>query len=321
MAKRGFSIGEALGEGFRLAGTRPLSVFVWGLIVILPVIAQVGLLAGAFMNLPFEMFSEAAEQDDPSALHAVLMPAMMQAQLADLLGLLLRIIGGAAVAAAVYRVVLRPGEAGRRPFGLGLGMAELRVGVTYLAVVVGLVLLTIAVMLVLSGIGFGAWGQLTDVGRGWLIAVLVFALMLMLLAAYSRVCLIPPASIAEGDFAFESGWKLGAGHTGKLALMSLSLWALSMVLTLAGYALIALAGWGLWSVLGLGGDWPHDPGSLREVVMHDPRLLWLAGGLIAPLAWLYGFVMSLNLAPYASAVRQLVPPPSEPADAPEHSHP
>lgn len=321
MAKRGFSIGEALGDGFRLAGRRPMSVFVWGLIVILPVFAQIGLLAGAFMNLPFEMFSEAAEQDDPAALQAALMPAMMKAQLADLLGLLLRIIGGAAVAAAAYRVVLKPAEASRRPFGLGLGMAELQVGVTYLAVVIGLVILTIALMLVLSGIGFGAWGHLTDIGRGWLVAALTFVLMLGLLAAYSRVCLIPPTSVAEADFAFESGWKRGAGNTGKLALMSLAIWVLSMIVTLAGYVLIGLIGWGLWSALGLGGDWPHDPQSLRDVVMHDPRLLWLAGGLIAPLAWLYGFVMSLNLVPYASAVRQLTPPPSGPAAEPDHSHP
>ena len=309
MARRGFSISVALGEAFRTAGRRPLSVWVWGLIVLLPVVAQFAFVTGAMLDLPFDTFAEAARSNDDDAIEQSLIPLMMQMQMGDLLGLVIRVVGGAVLAAAVYRVILQPALAKRRPFALGLGMPELRVGMTYVVVVIGLVIGMMCVALLMAGIGLGAWPRLTEAGQAWLVALLVFVLLIALLAAYSRVCLIPPSCIADDDFAFETGWRRGKGQTGRLALMTLALWLICIVIMLAAYAVVGLIGWGVWAGLGLGGDWPQDPASLRDVVLHDPRILWLAGALMIPLTWVYGLQMLLNLAPYASAVRQLTPEP------------
>lgn len=314
MARRGFSISVALGDAFQTAGRRPLSVWVWGLIVLLPVVAQLGFLTGALLDLPLEIFAEAAESNDEDGIPESLVPLLVQMQLGDVLGLVIRVLGGAVLAAAVYRVILQPALAKRRLFGLGLGMPELRVGVTYVVIVIGLVIGMMCLILLMLGIGLGAWPRLTERGQGWMAAILPFVMLVLILAAYARVCLIPPSCIADEDFAFESGWRRGQGHTGRLALMTLVLWLICIVIMLAAYAVVGLIGWGVWAGLGLGGDWPQDPASLREVVLHDPRILWLAGALMIPLTWVYGLQMLLNLAPYASAVRQLTPEPV--ADAP-----
>lgn len=310
MAKRRFSIGEALGDAFRMAGRRPLSVWVWGLIILLPVLAQLGFLAGLLLDLPFDTFADAVEHDDEDAFAESLTPLLVQMQLGDLLGLMIRVVGGAMVGAAVYRAILKPGAAARRPFGLGLGMAELRVGVTYVVIIIGLVVVIGCLALLILGVGLGAWPRLSETGQGWMVAVLPALLLLLMLAAYARVSLIPPSCIADEDFAFETGWRRAAGNTGRLVLMTLLLWLLVMVITVAAYAVLGLIGWGVWTGLGLGGDWPRDPASLRDILLHDPRILWLGGALLVPLTWLYGLQMVLAQVPYASAVRQLTPEPS-----------
>lgn len=314
MARRSFSIGKALGDAFRLAARRPLSVWVWGLIVLLPVLAQFGIVTGALLDLPFDTFAEAVEADDEDAFTQALAPLLVQMQLGDLLGLVTRVVGGAVLAAAVYRMILKPSVAARRPFGLGLGMPELRVGVTFVVTVIGMVIGAASLVLLLLGVGLGAWPRLTETGQGWMVAVLPAVLLLALVAAWACVCLIPPSCIIDEDFAFETGWRRARGHTGRLALMSVLLWLLVVVIILIAYAVLGLIGWGVWSGLGLGGGWPQDPGSLRDVLMHDPRILWLAAALMIPLTWVYGLQMVLALAPYASAVKQLTPEPA--GDAP-----
>lgn len=310
MAKRGFSIGQALGDGFAVAGRRPLSVWVWGGIMMIPSFAPTLLLIDPMMNLSLDPSGAAWEDSD------ALTTFMIQSNLAHLLGLCLQVIAWAVLGAAVYRAVLRPASADRRPFALGLGMDEVRVGVSYLAVFVGAMVLVVVLLLLMAGIGVATWSRLTDAGQVGMIIAMTFATLLVLLLTYGRVCLIPAACVAQQNFSFEEGWRLGGGQTGKLALLTLLLWLVSIVVAVAAYLILVLAGIAFWMGLGLSMDWPRDPASFAELFPDDTRIWWLLGALSLPLIWAYGFLTALGLAPYASAVKQLTPAPAGDAPAP-----
>ena len=310
MAKRGFSISEALGEGFRVTGRRPLSVWVWGLITLLPSLVPMLLMFQPMMNLSLADMGDAAALEHDPALAAM----MVQGQLANILSLVLQLVCYAVLGAAIYRAVLAPKSANRRPFALGFGMDEVRVGVIYLALFVGFMVMTIVLVLITVGVGVAAWPRLTEAGQAWTVAAMIFVTLAVLLAAYGRVCLMAPVSVARGDFSFEEGWRLGAGQTGKLALLTLVVWVLVLAVVLLAYAVVLAIGMAIWMGLGLSMAVPDNPASFRDLLPADPRVLWLLGALSLPVVWLYGLVTTIGMAPYASAVRQLILEPA--VDAP-----
>lgn len=302
MAKTRFSMGEALGEGFRLASQRPLSVFVWGLLMLIPTFVPLAIVAPAMMDMPW---AELAAEEG-MAESAVFSDYLARSNLANLLSYLLQIVTWGLVGAAVYRLVLDQKRGRGLPFGLAFAMDELRIMVSFLAIFVGAMVFTVVVILLMVGIGLAVWPTLTDAGQAWAVAAMVFVSLAVLLAAYARVCLIPPACVAGGEFQFGEGWRLGKGQTGRLALMTIVIWLISMLIMLLAYAVIAIIGFGIWMGLGLSAAWPEDPASLADILPLDPRLGWL-GILILPFTWAYGLVAVVGLAPYASAVRQLTP--------------
>lgn len=302
MAKRGFSIGEALGDGFRLAGQRPMSVFVWGLLLLIPAWLPLLIVGPSLMDLPWaEMASDTGPSDS-----AAFNDYIARSNVASLLGNALQLLAYGMLGAAVYRLVLNPAHGRRRPFGLGLGMDELRVVVGYIALFVGMMIVMIALILVAVGVGLALWPMLSDAGQAWAVSALVFVSLIALLVIYARVCLIPPAFVAMGDFEFGAGWRLGAGQTGRLILMTLVIWVLTLLIVLMAYAVLAAVGFGLWMALGLGTTLPHSPAEMADFVSSNPRLGWM-GVLILPLSWVYGLSGVVSMAPYASAVRQLTP--------------
>jgi len=302
MARRGFSIGEALGDGFRLAGRRPLSVFAWGLLMLIPALIPLLIVGPALMDLPW---AELAADSGPSD-SAAFNDYIVRSNVASLLSNALQLLVGGMLGAAVYRLVLDPARGRGRPFGLGLGMDELRVVVGYLALFVGVMVVMAALILIAVGVGLAFWPMLSDAGRAWAVFALIFVSLIALLVVYARVCLIPPAFVAMGDFEFGAGWRLGAGQTGRLILMTLVIWLLSIVIALMAYAVLAAVGFGLWTALGLGAALPQSPAEMIDFVSSNPRLAWL-GVLILPLSWVYGLLGVVSMAPYASAVRQLTP--------------
>lgn len=302
MARRGFSIGEALGDGFRLAGRRPLSVFAWGLLMLIPALIPLLIVGPALMDLPW---AELAADSGPSD-SAAFNDYIVRSNVASLLSNALQLLVGGMLGAAVYRLVLDPARGRGRPFGLGLGMDELRVVVGYIALFVGVMVVMAALILIAVGVGLAFWPMLSEAGRVWAVFALIFVSLIALLVVYARVCLIPPAFVAMGDFEFGAGWRLGAGQTGRLILMTLVIWLLSIVIALMAYAVLAAVGFGLWTALGLGAALPQSPAEMIDFVSSNPRLAWL-GVLILPLSWVYGLLGVVSMAPYASAVRQLTP--------------
>ena len=77
----GFSIGEAVGEGFGLIKRRPLSVFIWGLLTVLPAAAAMGFMLPMMEAFTGSMVEAAAEGEAASgAMPDSMMASMMQMQ-------------------------------------------------------------------------------------------------------------------------------------------------------------------------------------------------------------------------------------------------
>ena len=290
-----FSISEALASGFRLTRRRPLRVWIWGMASVAP-----SLLVGALMLRLFgAMALTDMTTDEPSAL---IVGQMVQFQaLAGLPNILQMLIWGA-VTAAIFRAVLFPERADRFA-GLKIGMDEVRVAVVGLALIVGFYVAAIVIALIAFAVGAGLWfvSEAAAVAVGLLVAV---AAGLAVWGVILRACLIMPASVAIGDFAFVQGWRLSKGQVLRLLGLSLAIVAVVLAIELALLAIIAVA---LFLAAGL------NIFSLVAVLEQGPPptidwgvLIPWALAAFVPLSWLQGFLNTVMMAPYAEACRSLM---------------
>lgn len=293
-----FSMGAAIGEAFGLMRRRPLAVFVWGLLVLGPV------LVGLTMILPAMGAMVADMPDDPTAAEseftARMMAGMLHFQLASMLMNLGQLLGMVVAYTAIMRAVLRPAE--RSVFSLRLGMDELRVAVVGLAIGIGAYAAVLAVFLVGAGLVAALWSVGEGVAMG-AAAVLGVAALVGLFWGMARVSLMAPASVLYRDFAFSQGWSLAAGKAwslfGMMLVILLIVLAVEAVLVLIGVfaAGAVFASWpGEWSAAA-------DPFTLMQGWM-AANWPWLAVAAVLAVGF-YGFLMTLTIAPFASACRQL----------------
>ena len=130
-----FSIGTAFGDAFRLVGRRPVSVLVWGLLILLPsagaVLVTLPMIAEAIAS------SEAGRDPD--------FTGMIQLQGVSGLLHIVQLLVMAVVYTAVMRAIIRPRETA--VFSLRLGMDELRVAVVGVAVFIGVYVALIVLVL------------------------------------------------------------------------------------------------------------------------------------------------------------------------------
>ncbi len=308
-----FSIGMAISEAFGLMRRRPLAVFVWGLLMVVPSLASVALLLPMMGEMITSMASEGA---NPDQIQNAMMADMMQMQgLSSLLNLL-QMLTCVIVYTAVMRAVVRPRETSF--FSLRLGMDELRVAVVGIALIVGFYLALLIVILLGVGIGFAAWG----LGEpfNWLIIVaLCIGLILAIWLGAARVSLIVPASVLHKSFAFEEGWKLGRGRTGSLfgmmLLTALIIIVLEVIVFGIGAAVVALTAGGM--------DWSQVRAAIEDDPIAGVQALFVANWpwvtvCAVVVSALYGVLITLGIAPFASACRQLAGS-ETPPHADEHS--
>lgn len=309
-----FSIGTSIGDGFGLIGRRPFAVFAWGLLMLAPTFGALGLMFPAMSEIFANMPDPDAGAEASTAFSEGMFAQMMQFQMASLLGNLGQYVGMAIVYTAIFRAVLRPAE--RSFFSLRVGMDELRVAVAGLAIGIGLYIVTIFAVLLCFAIGFGLWAQGETVAL-WAGGLAFLAFMLALLWGLARVSLIAPASVLYRDFAFAQGWKLAAGKGWPLLGMLVLIYLVVLVIYLVMIIVVVLAAGGV--IAATGSAWEgagHDAnpfeGMSAWVGVNWPWLV--VGGLV--LSWVYGAFMSLMVAPFASACRQLAET-SQPAVADE----
>lgn len=298
-----FSIGTSIAEGFRLVTSRPLTVFVWGLLMLAPAFGALALILPAMG----ELFASMPDPDSAAAVDEAMSDAMfgqmMQFQLASMLSNVVQLLVMAVIYTAIFRAVLRPRESSF--FSLRLGMDELRVAVVGLAIGVGLYVTTMVAVLLGVGIGFGVGASDTAAGI-WTAAVLVFAVILGVLWMMARVSLIAPASVLYRDFAFAQGWKLASGKGWALFGMSLLICLMIMGIYLIVGLIVAVTIGGLVATMMPAFEsMPPDANPFAEMsAWMAANWYWaIVAGLIGSMV--YGALMTLMIAPFASACRQL----------------
>lgn len=299
---RRFSIGTSIGDGFGLVKSRPLAAFVWGLLLLAPTFGSFALILPMMGEMFATMPAAGAEAAGDNPFADRMFAEMMQVQLASMLLNVVQLVIVAVVYTAIFRTLLRPAERG--VFSLRLGMDELRVAVVGLAIIVVLYAVMIAVVLLGAALGFALWSA-DPVAAGWAIGLYALLAVLGACWAMARASMMAPASVLYRDFAFAQGWRLASGKGwplfGMMLLILLMIVAIEAVLVLIGVVAFS----GVWAASGL--DWAADPDANPFIGMNA----WLAanwywvmiGAAVA--SFFYGVVLTLSVAPFASACRQL----------------
>lgn len=290
-----FSISEALASGFRLTRRRPLRVWAWGVVSVAP-----SLLMGALMLRLFGAMAltDMAAEEPSTAFVGQMVQFQALSGLANILQMLIWVV----VTAAIFRAVLFPERS--TPFaGLKLGMDEVRIAVVGMALMIGFYVAAIVIALIAFAVGAGLWfvSEAAAVAVGLLTAV---AAGLAVWGVILRACLIMPASVALGDFAFVPGWKLSKGQVLRLLGLSLAIVAVVLAIELALLAVVAvvlflLAGINVFSLAAM-----LDQGA-PPTVDWGVLIPWALAAFV-PLSWLQGFLSAVMMAPYAEACRSLL---------------
>jgi hypothetical protein len=113
------------------------------------------------------------------------------------------------------------------------------------------------------------------------------------------------------SLAFDEGWKAGRGQTGRLFLLMLTLFAVTIMIWLALVVLIMVAALVLGAGMAHMGDWEAIDDAAVEAWMlaqlENPWPMIGIGALLLPvLAWISGFSQALWTAPFAVAAEGLV---------------
>lgn len=301
--RRGFELDRALGSAFDLIGRRPLAVLVWGLVSLAPVLAMYAvLLTGENPWTAMAMAANGPDPDAPPDIHA-----LIRFQMWNWLCNILQAVASVLVFTAIYRSVLRPGRQGQAGFSLRFGMDEFRVLVVAIVMVVGAMALTFVVIFLGAGLVAALW-PLGEVWRVIGIGAYVLLVLIAMLVLWARLALILPACVLYRDFAFEAGWRLGRGQTGRLTLLlvlaCLIALGVSLVLMLVLMLVMAVAIIGVVMLTGVQGwDW-HEPTEIMRQLTSPLGLGVIAVGAVL-LAICQGIASVIQGAPFASACAQL----------------
>lgn len=298
-----FSIGTSIGEGFGLIGRRPFAVLAWGLLMAAPMFAAFGLMLPAMGEMLASMPDPDTVEAAQPAFSGTMYTHMMQFQMASMLANLVQYVGMAVVYTAIFRAILRPAE--RSFFSMRLGMDELRVAVAGLAIGIGITFVMVIGMVLCVTLGFALWSQGEALAIG-VCVVVGLVIVLAMLWALARLSLIAPASVLYRDFAFAQGWKLAAGKGWPLLGMHLLIGLMIFLIYMVVMILVALAAGGLIAATGSALEGLDQTASPFEGVSGWMAVNWpwlAVGGLV--LSWVYGAFLTVMVAPFASACRQL----------------
>ena len=306
-----FSVSDAVGAGFTLIGKRPVSVFAWGLFMIvfgvLPALAMIGPMMGPFMDMAREAQLHPGAPPSLDMFTRSYMHMMFMNPLVRLLSLVVKTM----VVAAVFRAVLEPK---RSSFAyLRLGMQEvwivlvqivegilIFVGVLAAVLVVGLVAVTLA--------HFASKPAAAIVAVIGAVAGVVGLFWVLL-----RWSMAPVMSFEERGFRLFESWRVTKGHAFSLLLLALLLVVVLMRLELAAFAVIGVPI--MIFVKPHMADHMANQAAFLDFVKQPPAVLLqtvgpvlIIGALIG--SFVIGAVSAIFYAPWAAAYRMLKPEPS-----------
>jgi len=208
--------------------------------------------------------------------------------------------------AATMRAALRIGRPDR-VFFLRFGKDELHLAVIGVALFLG-TYVAVIVLVLLGGALVAVLWQASEAAAVLAGSVLMLALFAAAAVAMARLSLIAPASLILNRLAFVEGWRLGRGRTLRLLGLLACTWLIYVVLYGCVMAVVVLIAF-------VSGFPMHlmtapDPQTLNDVLPSGATLAWLAVAALGPGAFLYGAIMTLLCAPFASACRQLMDGPA-----------
>jgi hypothetical protein len=298
MAKADFSMGDALGAGFRLLRRQTPAVLGWGALYVMVAVASWALLLPMLKDMPWPTAGTAVSTEATEAYLQSMYGFQAAANLLNLAGLVV----GLLVWTAAMRATLNPGRSDRFLF-LRVGMDELRVLVVSAAVFAGLYAFVLFVVLLGLGLGFAlhaAAGQTATV-----VAVSLFPLLalIVLLIGWSRLSLLAPMSVITGRFAFAEGWKAGKGRTAKLVGLNLLIFLIYYLVSVA--TVVVIGGVLVVGFFATGGVWPRNPGSFNDIIAAvRPMAPWAALAML-PFVVLTGWCVAFWAGALTTAARQL----------------
>lgn len=288
-----FSMGDALGAGFRLFRRQPAAVLGWGALQVLLVIAAWMVLLPLLRDMSL-MTAGSVEGFEE-------IQTMMGFQAAAYGLNLVQLVVTLVVWAAAMRATLKPGRPDAFLF-LRIGMDELRVGVMALAVFAGLYFFVLVAVVLGIGLGFALYAM----GKAALvIGMIVYgvAILAALVVASARLCLLPPAAMITGRFAFEEGWRIGRGRTAKLVGLNLLLLLIYYVVSILFMVAVVTALAGLF--VATGGVWPENPQTFDDVLQAlKPMAPWALLVLVLAVPFC-GWLTAFWAGAVTTAARQL----------------
>ncbi|WP_309628035.1 hypothetical protein [Brevundimonas sp.] len=289
-----FSFSDAIGAPFVLLRRRPLYLFVWGLMMMALVAAMYSLLIPLMASMVGSASGE--EAFDTYLMESIRLQAAINGM--NIVMYLVMLLTWTAAA----RATLAPHRGDRFLF-LRLGMDEVRVAVTVVAVFIGWYIALLVLMLLGVGMGMALWSssQATAVG-----VLIVYGLVVLALSIWGwlRVSLIAPASLILKRVAFVEGWALARGQMWKLFGLNLVVWLIYMVSLILIYALAGAILVGRF--FGQGLQWPAQVESYADVQPLVEAMIVPALATLIPLSIVFGWCMALYAAPGVVAARQLL---------------
>lgn len=286
-----FSATDAAFEGFRLTRERPRTVLVWAVLCFLVSICSAVYLTTAGREASALLEAGPADTPDPVALGqmvSVLFPMMV-------FGLLFQCL----MAAAVYRVTLRPEDRG---FAfLKLGMDEVRlVLLTFVYFLLALAAVIAAVLV--AGLIAALVMMVAGQGAGAMMGIVIeFFILGVLFYTAVRLSLAPAITFAEHRLAIFDSWRLTKGQfwklTGAYVLAICGIIAMSLLVLVIFTAAVAITQGG--DIQAAGKMFNPDSTSVQSYFTLTTVLYLLVSG------WLTAIYYAVVIAPAAVAYRGL----------------
>lgn len=295
----GFSIGEALADGFRLIRRRPLGVFAWGALLTVPLLLTMFLMIDLMASVGLDAMT--ADEPGPQAF-----AAMMRLQALSGLLNVLQLGGYVMVVAAVCRAVLWPERTPGRVFDLRIGMDEARVAVAGLAVLVGFYGVMVVILMLAFAFGAALWmvSEVAAVILGVLVGV---SGLIGVVWAALRASMILPASVALKDFAFVAGWRMTQGQVSPLLGLFVAMFAIAMFIQILVMTVAALIALGIsipfWPQLAA---WADGANAGATPPINSGLIVALGIAAFPVIAAYYGVVTVITTAPCVSTCRQML---------------
>jgi hypothetical protein len=298
------SLGAAVGAGFELIRRRPVSVLVWGAVLVGLQLLALALFAPLYMAVYGAMLQGMANGGPPDVA-SLATPQVRSLQGLSQLYNLGQLLITAVVYCAVFRAVLHPE---RSAFAyLRLGAPEFFLVVLIFAAFIAL-FVALLILIIPTSIFIGVTVALTH-GGGAAALILVPIVMLAMVAATIfvglRFAFVGPMMVEDGKFHLFESWTLTRGRVLTLFLVGLSLFA---ILLLVEIVLLAI-------LLAVGAAEVQSLGGLAQAMAQLRAAPMALAGKLGPLLAAVGVVeipiagclMAIGAAPWARAYRDLLP--------------